>query len=156
MTTKLGLTINEAKTSLRNARKEHFDFLGNSFGPHWFKKNGKWYVGACPSKKSVKRIRMKVKGLLVPGNMAPWEDVRDELNSMLLGWSAYFSYGTYRPAERGLGSYVDERVRDFLVRRHKVRGRGSHQVPYERVYGEMGVIRLERLPRSKVPAVGVT
>ncbi|MFM7292999.1 MAG: group II intron reverse transcriptase/maturase [Planctomycetia bacterium] len=154
--TKLGLSINEAKTSVRNARKEHFDFLGYTFGPQRFKKNGKWYIGASPSKKSVKRIRTNVKGLLTPGNMAPWEEVRDELNSKLLGWSAYFSYGTYRPAERALGYYVYERVRDFLVRRHKVRGRGIHRFSYERVYGEMGVIRLERLPRSTVPAVGRT
>jgi RNA-directed DNA polymerase len=153
---RLGLTINEAKTSVRDARKQHFDFLGYSFGPHWFKKNGKWYVGACPSKKSVKRIRTKVKGLLAPGNMAPWEDIRDELNSMLLGWSAYFSYGTYRSARRGLGYYVYERVRDFLVRRHKVRGRGTYRFSYERVYGELGVVRTDRLPRSHVPAVGPT
>ena len=33
--TKLGLTINEAKTSLKNARQERFDFLGYSFGPHY-------------------------------------------------------------------------------------------------------------------------
>jgi len=26
--TKLGLTLNEAKTSVRNARQERFDFLG--------------------------------------------------------------------------------------------------------------------------------
>ena len=26
--TQLGLTLNEAKTSLKNAREEHFDFLG--------------------------------------------------------------------------------------------------------------------------------
>jgi RNA-directed DNA polymerase len=26
--TRLGLTLNEAKTSLKNAREEHFDFLG--------------------------------------------------------------------------------------------------------------------------------
>jgi RNA-directed DNA polymerase len=39
--TKLGLTLNEAKTSLRNARQEHFDFLGYSFGPHRYKANGK-------------------------------------------------------------------------------------------------------------------
>ena len=38
---RLGLTINEAKTSLKNARQERFDFLGYSFGPHWFKSNGK-------------------------------------------------------------------------------------------------------------------
>jgi hypothetical protein len=39
--TKLGLTLNEAKTSVRNARQERFDFLGYSFGPHRFKANGK-------------------------------------------------------------------------------------------------------------------
>src|SRR5262252_6983315 len=53
--TKLGLTLNEAKTSLRNARQERFDFLGYSFGPHHYKANGKRYLGASPSKKSVQR-----------------------------------------------------------------------------------------------------
>ena len=43
--TRLGLTLNEAKTSLRNARQERFDFLGYSFGPHIVTKrtaNGIW------------------------------------------------------------------------------------------------------------------
>ena len=31
---KLGLTINEAKTSLKDARRESFDFLGYTLGPH--------------------------------------------------------------------------------------------------------------------------
>src|SRR5450759_3325843 len=35
--TRLGLTHNEAKTSLKNARQERFDFLGYSFGPHRYK-----------------------------------------------------------------------------------------------------------------------
>jgi RNA-directed DNA polymerase len=43
--TKLGLTLNEAKTALRNARQERFDFLGYSFGPHRYKANGKRYLG---------------------------------------------------------------------------------------------------------------
>ena len=38
--TKLGLTINEAKTSLRNARQERFDFLGYSFGAHGLRRTG--------------------------------------------------------------------------------------------------------------------
>ena len=47
--TKLGLTVNEAKTSLKDARKERFDFLGYSFGLHYLGKNGKQYLGAsCP------------------------------------------------------------------------------------------------------------
>ena len=46
--TRLGLTLNEAKTSLRNARQERFDFLGYSLGPHRFKANGTWYLSASP------------------------------------------------------------------------------------------------------------
>ena len=152
--TKLGLTINEAKTSVRDARQERFDFLGYSFGPHWFKKNGKWYLGASPSKKSVQRFKTKVGNLLVPGNTEPWGDVRDELNSMLLGWSGYFRHGTYVPMHRHVDWHVYQRVRDFLARRHKVRGRGTGKFSCEVVYGELGLIRIERLPRSKVLAVG--
>lgn len=37
--TKLGLTVNEAKTSVRDARRERFDFLGYTFGPHHFWKD---------------------------------------------------------------------------------------------------------------------
>jgi hypothetical protein len=37
---KLGLTINEAKTSLRNARQERFDFLGYSFGRIGLRRTG--------------------------------------------------------------------------------------------------------------------
>jgi RNA-directed DNA polymerase len=39
--TRLGLTINEAKTSLKDARYERFDFLGYAFGPHWQRPGGK-------------------------------------------------------------------------------------------------------------------
>ena len=31
---RLGLTLNEKKTSIREARRERFDFLGYTFGPH--------------------------------------------------------------------------------------------------------------------------
>ncbi len=153
--TKLGLAINEAKTSLKDARKERFDFLGYSFGPHWFKKTGKWYLSASPSKKSSQRFKTRVSEMLVPANVAPWEDVRDELNSMLLGWSAYFSYGTRGYAYKHVDWHVYQRVRDFLARRHKVRGRGTVRFSCDNVYGTLGLIRLERLPRS-VPAVGHT
>src|SRR6266849_4277769 len=42
--TRLGLSLNEAKTSLRDAWKERFDFLGYSFGPHYSRKNGRRYL----------------------------------------------------------------------------------------------------------------
>ena len=57
---RIGLTLNEAKTSIKQARRERFDFLGYTFGPHRMKKDGRWYLGASPSDKSVSRLRQKV------------------------------------------------------------------------------------------------
>jgi RNA-directed DNA polymerase len=144
--TKLGLTLNEAKTSLRDARQERFTFLGYSFGPHWYKANGKWYLGASPSKKSVQKLKTRVGNVLVPGNLAPWQEVRDILNWSLRGWSNYFCYGTCRSAFRAVDRYTYERVRDFLARRHKVAGRGTVRFSCEVVYEKLGLLRLERLP----------
>jgi len=144
--TRLGLTLNEAKTSLKDARQERFDFLGYSFGPHCYKGNGKWYLSASPSKKSMQRFKTKVGNLLVPGNNDPWPEVCDTLNKSLLGWSNYFCHGTRRSAFRAVDRYVYERVRDFLARRHKVAGRGTRRFSFKVVYGERGLLRLERLP----------
>ena len=55
--TRIGLTLNEAKTSVKQARRERFDFLGYSFGPHRMRTNGHEYLGASPSKKSVSKLR---------------------------------------------------------------------------------------------------
>jgi RNA-directed DNA polymerase len=149
--TRLGLALNEGKTSLKNARQERFNFLGYSFGPHCYKANGHWYLSASPSKKSMQRLKCKVGNLLVPGNHDPWPEVRDTLNSSLLGWSNYFCYGTRRSAFRSIDRYVYERVRDFLARRHKVAGRGTKRFSCEIVYGARGLLRLERLPLTAPP-----
>ena len=149
--TRLGLAISEDKTSLKNARQERFDFLGYSLGPHRYKANGKWYLSASPSKKSMLRFKTKVRELLVPGNHEPWPEVRDSLNRLLLGWSHYFCYGTRRSAFRSIDHYVYERTRDFLARRHKVAGRGTRRFSCNIVYGECGLLRLECLPLHAPP-----
>jgi RNA-directed DNA polymerase len=41
---RLGLTLNEKKTSIRAARKERFDFLGYTFGPHYSRRTGREYI----------------------------------------------------------------------------------------------------------------
>src|SRR5271165_6010341 len=55
---------------------------------------GQKYLGASPSQKSVQRIKDKIGDLLKPGEKGSWPSVRDRLNRLLAGWSAYFSYGT--------------------------------------------------------------
>lgn len=143
--TKLGLTLNEAKTSIKEARKESFDFLGYTFGPHHYRKDGHWYLGASPSKKSVAKLRQKVGDILKPSNVAPWPEVRNKLNSMLQGWAAYFSYGTRLMAYRAVDTYVLDRVRHFLKRRHKVPSRGAIRYSDDVVFGELGVLRLRHV-----------
>ena len=143
--TRLGLTLNEAKTSIKQARKESFNFLGYTFGPHRYKKDGHWYLGASPSKKSVARIKQKVGDQLVPSNTGTWAEVRDRLNQILRGWSAYFSYGTRAAAYQAVNRYVYDRVRHFLRRRHKVHSRGTDRFSREAVFDELGVLRLSRV-----------
>jgi RNA-directed DNA polymerase len=149
--TKLGLTLNETKTCLRNARRERFDFLGYSFGPHHFRKDGHWYLGASPSKKSVQRVKDRVGEILVPGNNAPWPDVRNRLNYLLRGWAGYFAHGTRLMAYRAVDNHVYEKVRGFLVRRHKVPSRGTRQFSDDSVFGELGVLRLRRMHLGPMP-----
>ena len=150
---KLGLTINEAKTSVKDARHERFDFLGYTFGPHWRRRDGRKYPGASPSRKSIGRFKDKVGDLLVPGNPGTWAEVRDQLNHVLRGWSGYFGYGSRLAAYRAVDYHVGERVRGFLARRHKARGRGTAQFPDTAVFGELGVLRLARAGNKSLPWV---
>jgi RNA-directed DNA polymerase len=147
--TRLGLTINESKTSLKDARRERFDFLGYSFGPHYPYNSGvRQHMSASPSKKSVQRLKAKVRGLLVPSNNDPWPEVRDDLNRSLRGWSNYFNLGSPVVAFRSVDHYVRERVRAFLARRHKVAGRGTRRFTFDAIHRDRGVLCLERLPRA--------
>ena len=146
--TKLGLTLNEAKTSLRDARQERFTFLGYSFGPHYpFKSRARLWISASPSKKSAQRLKTNVRELLVPGNNDPWPEVREDLNRTLRGWSSYFNLGSPVAAFRSVDHYVRERVRGFLARRHKVAGRGNRRFTHDEIHRNRGVLCLERLPR---------
>jgi RNA-directed DNA polymerase len=148
---KLGLTVNEAKTAVRDARRERFDFLGYTFGPHRFRKDGHWYLGASPSNKSVQRLKARVATILAPGNQAPWGAVRDQLNAVVRGWAEYFSYGTRLTAYRAADNYVYGAVRGFLARRHKVPSRGTRLFPAGKVFGDLGVLRLRRMHLGAPP-----
>ena len=149
--TRLGLALNEAKTAIRDARRERFDFLGYAFGPHHYRKDGHWYLGASPSKKSVLRLKTKVSAVLVSSNVGRWPEVRDRLNRLLRGWTAYFGYGTRLPAYRAIDNHVYERVRRFLVRRHKVPSHGTNRFSRETVFGALGVLHLRRVHLGPPP-----
>jgi hypothetical protein len=152
--TRLGLTLNETKTTLKEARRESFDFLGYTFGPQHYRKDGHGYLGAAPSKKSVARLRQKINDVLVPSNIAPWPEVRDRLNSILRGWSTYFSHGTRLLAYRAVDQHVADRVRHFQRRRHQLPSHGTRVLADDVIFGPLGVSRLRS--REKHPQVAAT
>ena len=147
---RMGLTLNEKKTSIRNARKERFEFLGYSFGPHYSRKTGREHMGASPSLESESRIKQDVSKLLDRRTVEPWEKIRDQLNQKLKGWKNYFNFGSTSRVYHNVDEHVYDRVRNFLRRRHKVSSQGTRQFPSSRVYGELGVVRLYKpyRPRS--------
>lgn len=140
----MGLTLNEQKTRLCNGRREPFTFLGYTLGPQYYRKDGHWYLGAAPAKKAVQRIKRRIRQMLCPANHAPWDDVVTQLNPVLRGWAAYFSYGTRLMAYRAVDRSVEARVRHFLRRRHQVPTRGTRRFSTEVIFGELGVFHLRR------------
>src|SRR5579875_2119838 len=140
-----------AQITLREARQESFDFLGYTFGPQRYWKDGHEYLGAAPSKKSVARLKLKVNQLLGPGNGATWPEVRYRLNCMLRGWSNYFSHGTRRRAYRAVDNHVAERVRHFLRRRQHRHMRGTRTLTDAMIFRSLGVLQLHRVPPGARP-----
>jgi len=138
----IGLSLNEAKTCVRDGRRESFDFLGYTFGPEWYRKDGHWYLSAKPSKRAIHNLKGDIRKILHRGNQRPWPEVAARLNGTLRGWAEYFGYGTRLMAYRAVDNFVYARVRHFLRRRHKVPTRGTRYFPDAKVFGELGVLRL--------------
>jgi RNA-directed DNA polymerase len=146
--TRLGLTLNRTKTRLCDARTDRFDFLGYSFGLHRIRQDGRRYLGASPSAKSVQRLKDKLGSILVPGNKGAWPEVRDSLTRLLRGWGGYFSPGSHYAADRLIETHLYDRVRNFLVRRHKMPPRSVGPFTKEAVFGTLGIPRLRHCRRK--------
>ena len=149
--TQLGLTLNDTKTKLTDVTEAPCHFLGYSFGPCYHCKDRRWYVGGYPSKQSVARLKGKVNDLLYRGNPTPWPDIRDGLNRMLRGWTAYYNQGTRVSAYQAVDNHVLHRVRHFLVKRHKDPSRGTRRFTRRTVFGELGVLELRRVHLGPPP-----
>lgn len=140
------LTLNEAKTCVRNARKEFFRFLGYELGPLVNRRTRRRYPGARPSKKAMERVRGEVSRILYRGRTEPWDEIRKELNQFLTGWASYFAYGSPRVSFRLVDIHVNDRARNLLRRRHKLPC-GTSRFSYQELHREYGVLEVRSLLR---------
>ena len=144
----IGLTLNEGKTSVRDALSETFDFLGFTLGRQPSQRTGQMCFPSRPSRRSIRRFRDNIHQYLRRNINEPWCEVALGLNRKIRGWAAYFHHGAFWAASRALNRFVAERVRTFLRRRHKVSTCGTRRFGRREVYSTLGVVSLESLAKA--------
>ena len=143
---RLRLTINEEKTHYCRVPRQHFDFLGYTFGRYYSFKSGRAYLSAKPSKKSIRRqiewIREKT---AKRRTLLPAEQIVTELNDGLRGWANYFALGPVEDAYRAIERYVTRRLRRWLCIKHEIRGSGSYRFTDQYLHDTLGLVCIRDL-----------
>jgi RNA-directed DNA polymerase len=124
--TRRGLTLHPEKTRVVDmSQPGGFDFLG-----YHFEGDKKW-----PRKKSIAKLKDKVRGLTKRNNGHCLKAIIASLNKVLRGWFEYFKH-SYHPTFEPLDGWVRMRLRSILRRRHKGRGagRGWSNIRWPNVY----------------------
>src|SRR4051812_13897682 len=142
--TRLGLTVNEAKTRLARLPEENFDFLGYSIG-RLYGKDGVPYTGTRPSRKAVRRLLQRIHDATTPHKHAESPELRvAAINRLLRGWAEYFNQGPVLPTYKLVQWYVQRRLQRWLVRRSGQAGTGYRQYPDEYLYETLGLYALPK------------
>jgi group II intron reverse transcriptase/maturase len=116
----LKLTVNEMKTRVCTVPKEHFDFLGYTFGRLFSPRTGRPYLGVCPSQKRIRRICRKLSELTGRrSTLRSVEEVVGQINPILSGWANYFSLGSVSKAYQTVDHHVGQRLWMWLQTKNK-------------------------------------
>lgn len=149
MMEQLRLTINEKKTHIRRLPEESIEFLGYEIGRCHSTRGGRCYLGTKPSRQRIQRICHRISELTRrTTGLTPVEDRVEKLNQVMRGWANYFCLGPVSKAYRSIDAHARYRLREWLRRKHKLRGRGTARYPDEYLYGTLGLTRLEHTTRN--------
>jgi len=115
----LGLTLNAEKTRVLHA-ETGFDFLGFSFRPGTYQRNGRQrtLLIKVPRRRALEGIRQRIKDAVkfTPLNEAVRTAV-NAVNARLKGWTNYFRIGRLYPFLKGLVWHAEKQLRLFLRRK---------------------------------------
>ena len=87
----IGLRLSPEKTAVVHI-DEGFDFLGFRIQRHQKPGTNRRYVYTFPAKKSLAKVKRKVKAITTQGTNNPLSALLDQINPVLRGWTSYFRY----------------------------------------------------------------
>jgi RNA-directed DNA polymerase len=126
---RLRVTVNEDKTGIV-AAQDGFDFLGVHFRKQPTRRDpSRWFCYCWPSRRSMQRVRDKVKAILDRNPRPPLKGKMDQLNPVLRGWSAYFRWLNSAQHFRKVDQYVTFKLRRWLQAKHQRRRRAFWRTP---------------------------
>jgi RNA-directed DNA polymerase len=148
MMSRLKLTLNEQKTCICRLPEETFDFLGYTIGRCYSPKTGKAYYGTRPARKRIQRICDQIGEWTDRRRTGvPTEEVVAQINRALLGWSNYFCLGPVSRAYRAVDGHTRNRLRQWLRKKHKLKGRATSHFPDEHLHQKLGLVCLQQRMR---------
>jgi RNA-directed DNA polymerase len=141
------LTARELKLNTEKTRTVHsrdgFRFLGFSVRWQRSRVSGRAYAHIEPHAKSQLRLHDKVRHLLNHWTLhRPIADAVADLNTLLRGWSGYFHYRQSTRVFNETQTWVRNRLRRWLWRKHNCTKALWQDYPNERLHGHYGLWRL--------------
>lgn len=151
--TRLGLTVNETKTRIARLPEDDFTFLGYTVG-RFYGKDGRAFIGTRPSRKAIKSLLRRIHDRTTREWYADTpQNTVAVISSLLRGWCGYFDQGPVMKTYGIIRTYVDRRLRHWLVQRTGGRGRGFDRYTQEYLHDTLGLYRIPSrradLPRTK-------
>ena len=109
-------------------------------------------MGVCPSKGKRRRLGREISQLTGP--QWTWLDEKTQvarLNRTMVGWANYFCLGRVGRAYRKVNHHAMKRLRQWLCRKHKVRGqRGTSRFSDQYLHEQLGLVNIEKLMRNRL------
>jgi hypothetical protein len=148
---RLKLTVNEEKTSRRTLPEESITFLGYRIGRCYSPRTGGAYIGMSPQKKKVQGLCREISDQTAKEHTTRSEgEVVSKLNAKLRGWTNFFDLGTVSKAYRAIEAHTRDRLRQWLAKKHKVRGRAPLRWTNEILHGKLGLIKITGRRRQQI------
>lgn len=113
----IGLRLAEDKTRVVHI-DEGFDFLGFRIQRYRQRGSDRKLIYTFPSKKSLTRIRRKVKAATKQITHQPADELLLRLSRMVRGWAQYFRHGSSSKAYHDLQHYLWWRYWEWLKNKH--------------------------------------